>query len=88
MISKWVHPVRIPEEVDPILVEHVSHQLLDARLCSDSCFNNTLGTTVVLKQVVQASQLPRLVMLLGSLVQANFDDVLLLIEKQLPAWWW
>ena len=37
---------------------------------------------------VQASHLPRLVMLLGSLVQANFDEVLLLIEKQLPAWWW
>ena len=37
---------------------------------------------------VQASHLPRLVMLHGSFVHANFDDVLLLIEKQLPAWWW
>ena len=79
VISKGVDTVWIPVEVDPILEKHLCQQLLNIGPRPDCRLTDTLRATKVVIEIVQASHLPRLVMLLGSLVHAHSNNVLLLI---------
>ena len=79
VISKRVDTVWIPVEVNPILEKHLRQQLLNIGLRPDCRLIDALRAAKVVIEIVQASHLPRLVMLLGSLVHAHSNNVLLLI---------